>query len=234
MSTRTTLRRCRRLALCSVSVIALAAAAVPAARASGPAVFPPQSRPLGLSYGEWSALWWKEAVRQTGAPGTPFAAGQVDCAALGTRRVVFLVGTTTVSPVTRSCTIPVGRAILFPVINGECSQVEGNGSTDPELRACAAGQANTFTGLHASVDGTPIPGLPGFRAASPLFRFSPVDGNVFGIPQAILTKSVADGYWVMLTPLRPGTHTVAFGGTAVLPSPMPPFVTETAYTLTVR
>jgi hypothetical protein len=193
-------------------------------------VFPPTSKPFGKTYGQWSAEWWKQAVRQTGEPGTPFAAGQVNCAAMGTRKVVFLVGTTTSSPVERSCRISADTAILFPPINAECSQAEGNGSSEAQLRTCAASFADTFTNLRAAVDGKPLSRLARFRFVSPLYRFSPVAGNVFGIPAAVDSPSVADGYWIMLEELEKGTHTVSFGGDA------PPFdfTTDTTYTLTVR
>jgi hypothetical protein len=221
------------LALCILVVVVGALTAAPAANAAKVSVFPPQSKPLGKSYGQWSAELWKQAVRQTGAPGTPFAAGAVDCAALGTKRVVFLVGTTagTGSRVERSCVIRKAAAILFPVVNAECSVAEGDGSTESELRACAASLADTLTNLHATVDGHALAGLGAFRFASPLYSFSPVAGNVFGIPEAVVSSpSVADGYWVMLHKLKKGTHTVSFGGAA----PTLDFSTDTTYTLTVR
>lgn len=192
-------------------------------------MFRPGSAPLGKTYAQWSARWWRQAVRQTGAPGTPFAPGEVNCGAMGTRKVVFLVGTVGTSPIERSCRIPIDTAILFPVINAECSEAEDNGSTRAELRACAASLADTFTNLHAEVDGRRIKQLRRFRFVSPLFRFSSVAGNVIGIPPARRSPAVADGYWVMLMGLDAGTHTVSFGSEA------PPFEfsTSTTYTLTV-
>jgi hypothetical protein len=220
----------RGLALCGLCAAAVAFAVAPAAGAKKVDVFPPGSSPFGKTYGQWSAEWWQQAVRETGAPGTPFAAGPVNCAALGTGDVVFLVGTTSTSPIARSCSLSKHKAILLPAINAECSQAEDNGSTGAELRACAASLADTFTNVHVVVDGSALRALTRFRFASPLYRFSPVAGNVFGIPEAVGSLSVADGYWVMLHKLKNGTHTVSFGGEA----PALGFSTETTYTLTVR
>jgi hypothetical protein len=153
---------------------------------------------------------------------------------MGTRKVVFLVGTTaeTGSTVERSCRISKDTAILFPPINAEWSEAEGDCpvGTELELRECAASLADTFTNIRATVDGRPLERLDRFRFASPLFTFSPVAGNVFGIPAAVDSRSVADGYWVMIDELRKGTHTVTFGGDA------PPFnfTTDATYRLTVR
>lgn len=219
--------------LCAVVAVLLAAAPAPAAGASDVDVFPPQSKPFGKTYGEWSARWWKQAVRQTGEPGTPFAAGQVNCGAMGTRNVVFLVGTTTVSPIERTCSVSKHAAILFPLINAEWSEAEGACPLGPDLglSACAASFADTFTNVRATVDGMPLERLARFRFASPLFRFSPVEGNVFGIAADVGSPSVADGYWVMIEHLKRGTHTLTFGGDA---PPFDNFKTDTTYRLTVR
>jgi hypothetical protein len=179
-----------------------------------PVVFPPNSHPYGLTYGQWSTEWWQWAVSipSSNSPITDTTGENCDVNQQG--KVWFLAGTTgnpINKPVMRTCTIPVGKAILFPIINGECSTAEGNGDTEAELRACAKSQMDGVTFLQASIDGVPLKNLKMFRAVSPLYKFTAVEDNPFGIP-AGTTNSVADGFWVMLPPLRPGTHTISFGG----------------------
>ena len=225
------LPRCSRgrsvLAGCAVVAVALVAAAP--ARAAGVEVYPPGAKPFGKTYGEWSAEWWKQAVRQTGGP---FAPGRVDCAAMGTRKVVFLVGTTadTPSPAERSCRIATHTAILFPPINAECSEVEGNGSTEGRAARVRRGPGRHVhqpprEGRRQAADPPSR-----FRFVSPLFTFSPVDGNVFGIPPATRSPSVADGYWVMLKDWR-RERTRCRSGARRRRSM---FSTRTTYELTVR
>ena len=141
--------------------------------------------------------------------------------------MVFLAGTTG-GAATRSCTIPAGSSILVQLINVECSTAEGNGDTPAELRACARGFVEQFTDLSLTIDGVAIADLQRFRVQSPVFQFTAAEGNVFGVP-AGTTRSVADGFWVLIRPLSPGTHTISFGG-AYPPGPFTTFVT---YTLTV-
>jgi len=183
-----------------------------------PAVFPPNSHPYGLSYGQWSAKWWQWAVSIpiSNSPITDTTGENCDVNQQG--HVWFLAGTAgnpIDQPVMRTCTIPVGTAILFPMINAEWSTAEGN-CPNPvlpptDLRACANSQMDGVTQLEASIDGVPLNNLKMFRAESPLFQFTAVEDNPFGIPEGT-TDSVADGFWVMLPPLRPGTHTISFGG----------------------
>jgi len=79
------------------------------------------------------------------------------------------------------------------------------------------------------IDGTPVADLTKFRVSSPVFTFTAAIGNVFGIPPGT-TRSVADGYWVLMRPLPPGSHTISFGG-AFPPAEFTPAVT---YALTVQ
>jgi hypothetical protein len=235
-------RRARRLlvgALCAIAVLALAAPTLAAGESDQPKVFPPKSHPFGLSYRQWSAVWWQQALAVSQSPGAPFESGPVDCSRLGTRHVVFLAGLTsaqTTTTVERSCQIRTSQAILFPLINVECSTIEPNplGGPNPrtvaELRDCAQDVADLFTNLTATVDGAPIADLTAFRFQSPVFTFTAAADNYFNIPAGEPARAVSDGYWIMLTPLPPGTHTVSFGGAA----PALGFSTLATYTLTVK
>ena len=196
----------------AVGVILAALLLGPAAAVAAPPAARKPPAPL-------TALWWQTVLSMPGDP--------LDRCDLGTRDVVFLAGTTG-GAATRSCTIPAGTSILVPLINVECSRAEGNGDTPAELRACARGFADQFTDLSLTIDGVAVAGLQQFRIHSQVFRFTAAEGNVFGVP-AGTTRSVADGYWALIRPLSPGTHTVSFGGA------FPPggFTTLVTYTLTV-
>jgi len=87
-------------------------------------------------------------------PGQPFASGKVDCGRLGTRDVVFLVGTTGGTAL-RHCTIPAGKALLIPPVNAACSTAEvPEFTTEAQLRACARGFADPIDAesLYLKVD----------------------------------------------------------------------------------
>ena len=227
------LTRRRLIVTFGVTAVALAMVLpVSPTAAAGPSagVFPPDAKPFGHSYGEWSALWWQQTLAlHAGQHPNAFDAGEVPCD-LGTSNVAFLVGTTG-GMVTRTCAIRQGQAVLIPLINGECSEIEGGGSTTAELRACAAAQADDFTKLRARVDGRKIEGLSRFRFESPPFRFASVSDNPFSVPATPPgepSRAVADGYWIMLHPLSRGVHRIRFGGSA------PSFGFETRAVYSIR
>jgi len=95
--------------------------------------------------------------------------------------VWFLGGTfvTTVNPsgtvvgvANRNCPVPAGTALFFPIINTECSMLEGNGTTDAELRECAKFFQDHAIDLECMIDGVPLQNLESYRARFPLFTYA--------------------------------------------------------------
>jgi hypothetical protein len=201
------------------AVVALVVTMLLAAPASAD-TYAPGTSPFGKTYGEWNAQWWSTMGQNLL---DPFASGEVKCSGVNDGRVVFLAGTFGGSA-TRSCKIPSSKAILFPLINAFCSDAA---ASEADLRACAAGFADSANSLQASVDGAAIPNLFSYRAPSPLFTFTTVAGNALGYP-VVSEPAVADGFYVMVKPLARGPHTVTFGG-----STASGFSTLATYNLTV-
>ena len=117
------------------SALALALLLVIAAQAqnSNPGVIPPQAQAHGMTYAEWTARWWQWFFSFT-ATTNPVA----DCSVGQLGSVWFLVGVP--GPTTINCSVPPGKALFFPVINVECSNVEDPpffGATEAARRACA-------------------------------------------------------------------------------------------------
>jgi len=185
-----------------------------------PVFVPPDQSYAGLNYSELSALWWQWFL-QTPNGNDLFGDdgswnGHYDCVS-GQNRVpvLFLVGGG--GNATRTCTVPRGTAIFFPIINAECSTVEPDpfyGGTEYNLHSCAAswGNATDVKSLKVSVDGAQLQNLQKTRAQSPVFTFHSVASGNLGVDAT--GSSVSDGYWVLLNPLSPGKHTIHFEGTA--------------------
>jgi hypothetical protein len=115
--------------------------------------------------------------------------------------------------VERVCTVPAGKAILFPILNSERSFAEfPKLKTLSELRMCAKTIQDQVTTLMASVNGVPILNLQEYRIQSPPFNFTLPHNNILGMPANTTTEAVADGNWVFLKPLSPGVHKIMFKG----------------------
>ena len=189
--------------LCGADISASAQS--PSQGNSNPGVVPPNSQAHGLTYGEWSARWWKWALEQPAALSPLVDPTGANCAIGQSGSVWFLAGTFgTSTPVTRMCTVPPGTTLFFPVANAFYS-AEG---TFSEMQALATAEVNTATDLSVTVDGKAITNLGSYRALSPDFTLDLPTGNIFGAPADAYKPSASDGYYIMLTPLTPGAHTI--------------------------
>jgi len=217
------------------------------------AVLPINSKPYGKTYGEWSGAFWKwEFSLPVRNHPLSINSGQVDCSAGQSGPVWFLGGTFTTTPVApgitlgradRTCTIPPGKALFFPIVNSECSTITGDNlgdTTEAGLRQCATFFAS-FTNpntLRARIDGNDLSALFRYNVSSPLFVFGPLpDANIFQFfgltaPAGTMAYSVSDGVHLMVSPLSVGTHQIHFYGEQDFPDGSK-FIQDITYHLTV-
>ena len=73
--------------------------------------------------------------------------------------------------------------------------------------------AGNASNLHVNIDGYEVMDPEQYRVDSPAggFEFTAVENNPVGIPAGNGT-GVADGFWILLKPLKPGEHTITFSG----------------------
>jgi hypothetical protein len=101
------------------------------------AVFQANSKPYGLAYVEWTAKWWQWGYSIPKDINPAYDDTGKNCAQKQNGPVWFLAGTYG-HPANRKCDIPAGKAILFPILNSECSFAEfPKLKTLSELRVCA-------------------------------------------------------------------------------------------------
>jgi len=168
--------------------------------------------PYGLSYGQWTVRWWQWAVSSpievnpivdsTGEYGLTNQSGPV----------WFLAGTRGENKLPiRKCTIPFGKAILFPVINYEINQLE-----DPTLTNESAMVKHVVEDINdivkkvAIIDGKNVPTYR-VQSSPRVFYLTASNDNWLGITPGVVSAA-ADGYWVFLKPLEVGRHEIFFHG----------------------
>ncbi|MEF8728747.1 MAG: PEP-CTERM sorting domain-containing protein [Accumulibacter sp.] len=189
----------------------LAATLVSPAADAAVTALAPNSTVAGKTIGEWSAAWWQWAFSR-GPVDNPFTDGSQAAADNGQAGPVYFLAGTPGGTATRSFNVPADKYLLVPLINAECSDLEGNGNDDAALRACASGLIDLVDGLTASgivFSGTAFD----YRESSPgTFSFTAVPGNAFGVGPGAASMAVADGYYMMLAPVGPGRQTIEYGG----------------------
>lgn len=164
--------------------------------------------PFNITYGEWTAKWWKWAYSIPKAVNPAYVDTGRYCSE-NQRGPVWFFPRTYGKAVVRECTVPTGKAIFFPILNSEHSFAEfPQLKTVEELKTCAQGFQDQVTELHSSIDGQNISEteLKMSRIQSPPFNFTLPENNILDLPEDTSTVAVSDGNWVLLKPLSPGIH----------------------------
>lgn len=173
----------------------------------GPVV--PADEPVGgLSQAEWSRAWWQWAgsFRRDESP-IADRTGAL-CDRRQASNVWFLAGTYGTQRTIRTCTVPRGKYIFFPLINYVVMPSVGRPVSCEGVRSRAAAITDNPATLVLEIDGTRVDGLARHRQETR----ECFDMGKLADPPAQVFPSAANGYYVMLRPLSPGTHVLNFGG----------------------
>ncbi len=175
----------------------------------------------GDSLRELSAQWWQWAF-SIPTPSNPLVDPTGANCMVGQRGPVwFLAGSLDGGTIRRTCAVPEGVALFFPVMNsfnintpGVCGSPNTN-FTVAQLRAVVAASMDTVTGLSAKVDNKPVRQIRRVRS-EPFSGTFPID-NIFvaacapgGFPAGTYSPGVDDGYYVKVNGLSRGVHTLNF------------------------
>lgn len=201
------------------------AACVSSFAAPGPLVVAPDQSVEGQSQGVWSERWWQWASSfDYGDSPVADVTGE-RCGAGQSGKVWFLAGTYESHPIERTCTIPVGTYLFFPLVNYMVAPTRCDGCLTCEMAIATAKRiTDEPMGLFTEIDGKAMTDLASHRQISP--ACFDLAGRVPGAPKIFPTAS--NGYWLMLKPFEKGAHTLRIGGS------LPSIRQEIVYKLTVR
>lgn len=193
----------------AIVFLALQATCAPALSEELPGVVPPTEQVEGYSQEDWSRLWWQWAASFDDAD-SPVADRMGDkCHLKQSGPVWFLAGTYGTRRTIRSCTLPRGKHIFFPLINYVV--YPRHRADRPSCGGVAQMAKQATDGVNSLVlelNGIQTTNLGSYRqATSSCFNL-----GARADPPADLFPSAANGYYVMLRPLPPGRYELNFGG----------------------
>ena len=189
-----------------------------------------------------TAQWWQWAL-SIPADQNPQTDPTGENCMIGQRGDVwFLGGVFAGGPATRTCSVPQGVALFFPIINEvsiNSPNVCGSGPANESVKdlrqmSKAFIDAVPLSSVTVKVDGNKAPFR---RVQSQVFAVALPNDNVFdafcggpgSVPAGIYSPAVDDGFYATLGPLKPGVHTIHFQAM----QPTQPLPTDVTYTLTV-
>ena len=174
-----------------------------------PRIAPPNSRPRGKSYVEWSELWWQRMESIPSDRNPLLDATGEHCTAALKNNVIFLAGSFT-GVATRTCTIPPGTAILVPLMNIQCNTVpiEPIFTVEQLLPCIQSLRSDPIERLIVTIDGVSINAI-NYSFTTGLHCFTLPVGNIFEVKPGVYTGA-ATGYYLFLEPLPVGSHTIEY------------------------
>ena len=106
--------------------------------------------------------------------------------------------------------------VLFPILNTECSYSETPTlKMNNDARKCAV-ESDQDAVLKASLDNHEIKSLDNYRVTSSPFNVTYPSDPVFPT-NSNFSQAVSDGWFIMLEPLKPGTHELKFSASQWVP-----------------
>ena len=190
----------------------LGVGAQPAQRGGNPGVAPPQSNPHGMSYAEWGAAWWQWAISFP-LDESPVTDTTGDLADLGQSGPVWFLAGTFGGSAERTVTIPAGKALFFPIVNFIGVFIPEPGEPEPseeEFREIMDFIIASGFSLECTVDGVALEDLEDYRAQTDVFGVTVPEGGL--VDAGTFDFAMADGFWLMLSPLSAGEHTIHIAG----------------------
>ena len=190
------------------------------AKGGNPGIVPHNANAHGKSYGELAAAWWQWAAETPTPDNALIDDTGANCTKNQTDHVWFLAGSFGSDPVTRTCKVPNGTFLFFPLVN-DAYFAFLNDPDDQRTEDFVRSQTTCIVGaeLTAEIDGVTVNDPAQYLGESPLFTVHLPTDNIFGavegtgpgqVPLLTLDPSVDRGYYLYLNPLTPGRHTIHF------------------------
>lgn len=167
----------------------------------------------GLSTVDLSAEWWKWAMANQGENNPVQDTTGSYCNVGQQGKVWFLAGGFGSAKIKRSCAIPSGKYVFFPIINmAYWPPVQNTNLTCNKAIINAALNNDTALDLFVQLDGVQVNNPKAFRAKT--IKCFDINERA---PKAFVSyynayPSASDGYWIFLKPLEKGKHSFKFGG----------------------
>lgn len=217
-----------------------------AVSSSAAEVLPPSSLPYGYSYEEWSAKYWQWSLGQS--TNKVEMVGWSGVCTEPASHVRFLnqidiPSTGGIGNKTNKVTVSSDNPLFFTILsvyedNTACPLSDFTSLTGAQLAAAAVDEWSIVTVTSCTIDGEEVAGLENpansiYDVVSPPFSYTTADkdnvlAGYFGLPcipdGLTVYPAVADGVYLMVSPFKPGKHTIHYIGIAGPPSA--PYVEE--------
>ena len=206
---------------CSLSVLfisfilLLSLVLSPIIGASSLNIFPPGSKPYGLTYPDHIKNFWKWATAIPGKEnpiddptGEKCATGQSN-----SNSSVFYLTFNNGGKSERVCKVPAGIGLFIPVSQVLISNIDLPNATPSQIKESTNADQEGVNSLYLKIDDKEYNFdelKSNYRNPVDIFDVTIADNGIFGAVKGGPTKAIADGYYVITEPLPKGNYTVHY------------------------
>ena len=222
--------------LSTASLLLLSLGISSAAGSSSVNIYPPESKPFGLTYAEHAENFWKWLLSLP-ADHSPIDDPTGENCSVGqdnSNSSIFYLSVNAGGRSDKVCEVPAGKSLLIPVMVVEVSDKESPGASEEELSNAATKDQDSVNSLYLKIDNNEhsYQDLLKYRTHTNTFDVIFPDNGLFGVMKGGPSKAVADGFYILTEPLPTGNHTIHFKSSLICPDPDcvdPNFVQDAQY-----
>ena len=186
-------------------------------------IFPPGSKPYGLTFAEHEKNFWKW-ILEIPANESPLNDRTGEKCATGqsnTNSSIFYLSMNNGGISERTCKVPVGKGLLIPVMQVEWSDKEAPGASVEELHKSAKKDQDSVNSLYLKIGDKEYKykDLIKYRTQTDVFEVVFPDNGIFGVIEGGISKVVADGFYIITEPLIKGNYSIHFKSSLICLDP---------------
>lgn len=227
--------------IASFSLVLLWGMLTPVLASQSVNIFPPESKPYGLTFAEHQKHFWKWilSIPANESPVNDRTGEKCTNGQSNSNSSVFYLSMNTGGISERTCKVPVGKGLFIPVMQVEYSDKEAPKSSVDDLRKAAKKDQDSVNSLYLKIGDKEYKyeDLIKYRTQTDVFEVVFPDNGIFGVIEGGVSKAVGDGFYIITEPLTKGTYPIHLKSSLICPDPdcaEPNFAQDIKYNLIVE
>jgi len=177
-------------------------------------IFPPESKPYGLTFAEHQKNFWKWVLEipANESPVNDPTGEKCTNGQSNSNSSIFYLSFNNGGISTRSCEVPAGKGLFIPIMQVEFSEKEVPNASIEDLRRAVTKDQDSVNSLYLKIGDKEYKyrDLIKYRTQTDVFEVVFPDNGIFGVIEGGVSKVIGDGFYIITEPLTKGNLFCSF------------------------